>query len=377
MAPVDLKIINTINRMIATLKDSYDVFTAGFAPTLFTDVPFISAKRAAETEMSLTDKIWRHIRYKFYTYTKNWEALYWVDWRIVSNDELQRHKFDLIIVQNINFLPVAFRIANGYSKVMFETQEIYFAQYDGNEEWVRKHQPRIKYLCQKYIPLCDLVSFPTIEVCDYFKEFFQVQRQLITTSAGIYHELQPTAVNPENIRIIHHGIADPNRNLQLTIDMIEHVDKRFHLYFMLVKSNPDYFSFLKDKARNKANVHFCDPVPTNKIVTALHPYDIGHFCIPPIHTNFKFTCPNKYWEFIQARLCVAVGPYVSLKRITEKYNTGIIFNDFSIETQAHQLNSLTPRDIENYKNQSHLHAYELSAEPQAEKILEAVNELMA
>lgn len=376
MAPVDLKIISTINRMIATLKDNYDVYTAGFAPSKFIDVPFISTKRSVETEMSLSDKIWRHIRYQFYSYTKNHEQRYWIDWRIVNNNELQQLKFDLIIVQNINFLPVAFRIANGHSKIMFEPQEVYFAQYDGNKEWVKNHQPRIKYLCEKYIPMCDVVSFPSLEVYEYFNEFFSIKEHFITTSASTYQDLAPSKINPEHISIVHHGIADPNRNLQLTIDMMEHVEKRFHYYFMLVSSTPQYLSFLKDKARNNPNIHFCDPVPTTEIVTTINSYDIGHFAIPPIHTNFKFTCPNKYWEFIQARLCVAVGPYLILKRITEKYNVGIVFNDFEIETQARQLNKLSANKILDYKNQSNQHAFELSATPQKEKILEAVNNLL-
>lgn len=377
IAPVDLKKINTISRLVSTLKNDYDVYTAGYGPSSVTDVPFIPVTRSVENEMSFVDKIWRHLRYRFYKITKNYEGLYWIDWRIVNNNELQQYKFDLIIVQNINFLPVAFRIANGHSKVMFDPQELYFAQYDGNEDWVRDHQPRIAYLCKKYIPKCDLVSFYADEVAELYQSFCPVKKYFIVTSAALYHDLKPLPVNPENIRIIHHGIADPNRGLQLAIEMMEHVEKRFHFYFMLVASSPDYLSFLKDKARNNSNIHFCDPVTPDKIVTSINPYDIGHFSIPPIHANFKFTCPNKYWEFIQARLCVAVGPYVILKRITEKYNTGIIFNDFEIETQARQLNSLTAGDIENYKNQSHLHAYELSAEPQSKKILEAVNELMA
>jgi hypothetical protein len=72
---------------------------------------------------------------------------------------------------------------------------------------------------------------------------------------------------------------------------------------------------------------------------------------------------------------VAVGPYVTLKKITEKYNTGIVFDDFNIESQSRQLNSLTASSIKDYKMQSHKHAYELSAEPQTVKILEGVNSL--
>lgn len=375
LAPVDFKKINTLNRLIVTLKNDYDVYTAGFAPSNHTDVPFIEAKRCVESEMSLVQKIKRQISYTLYKITGNWEANYWIDWRIVNNKILQDHNFDLIIVQNINFLPVAFKIADKKSMVMFDPQEIYFAEYDSNKEWVRHHQPRIQNICKKYIPQCDLVSFYAQEVYEYYTDFCPIKKHIIATSAGYFHDLKPTAINPDHIKIIHHGIADYNRNLHLSIDLMKGVDKRFHYYFMLMVTNYDYFMFLRDKAAGSDNIHFLEPVPTDKIVTAINPYDIGHFSIPPVHTNYKYTCPNKYWEFVQGRLCVAVGPYITLKRITDKYKTGIVFNNFDIETQARQLNSLTAEEIMFHKEKSHEHAYELSAAPQAEKILEGVNSL--
>jgi hypothetical protein len=376
LAPADFKKINTLTRMIKTLKDHYDVYTAGFSPSAFDDIPFISAQRSVETEMSLADKVWRKVRYGFLKIANDWESRYWIDWRIVNNSELQQHKFDLVIVQNVNFLPIAFSIANGYSKVMFDPQEIYPAEYDANKDWVKNHQPRVINICKKYIPQCDLVSFYAEEVREYYQNFCRIQRHFISSSAGYFHDLQPSEVNPEHINIIHHGIADYNRNLHLAIEMMEHADKRFHYYFMLMVTNYDYFDFLKEKASKNPNVHFLEPVPSDKIVTVINAFDIGHFSIPPVHTNYKFTCPNKYWEFVQARLCVAVGPYVTLKRITEQYQTGLVFNDFSIETQAQQLSALTPEKIMHYKQQSHLNAFELSAAPQAKKILNAVNSLL-
>lgn len=375
LAPADFKKINTLNRLIITLKNDYDVYTAGFAPSVHSDIPFYSAQRSVEIEMSFGDKINRHCRYLLYKLTNDWESRYWLDWRIVSNEELQKQNFDLVIVQNINFLPIAFKIANGKSKVMFDPQEIYFAEYDSNKEWVRDHQPRIVNICKKYIPQCDLVSFYAQEVYECYRDFCHIKKHIITTSAGYFHDIQPSEIDPDHIKIVHHGIADYNRNLHLAIEMMEQVDKRFHYYFMLMVTNYDYFGFLKDKARNNPNVHFLEPVPTDKIVVAINPFDIGHFCIPPVHTNYKYTCPNKYWEFVQGRLCVAVGPYVTLKKITEKYNTGIVFDDFNIESQSRQLNSLTASSIKDYKMQSHKHAYELSAEPQTVKILEGVNSL--
>ena len=54
----------------------------------------------------------------------------------------------------------------------------------------------------------------------------------VVTNAPAYEDLAPQAVDPGRIRIIHHGAASPSRRIELMIDMMDHLDHRFHLDLM-------------------------------------------------------------------------------------------------------------------------------------------------
>ena len=57
--------------------------------------------------------------------------------------------------------------------------------------------------------------------------------------------------------------------------------------------------------------------------------DVGVFCMPPININARYALPNKFFDFVQARLAVGVGPAEEMARLTEKLGLGVVSTDFS------------------------------------------------
>ena len=91
-------------------------------------------------------------------------------------------------------------------------------------------------------------------------------------------------------------------------------------------------------------------------------YDIGVFLIPPINFNYANTLPNKLFDFIQARLGIAIGPTPEMASIVKSYGNGVVSDDFSPQSLGRKLNALTREDIIRFKKQSSLAAKELNAE---------------
>ncbi len=83
--------------------------------------------------------------------------------------------------------------------------------------------------------------------------------------------------------------------------------------------------------------------------------------------NYKYALPNKLFEFIQARLAVAISPLLEMTKIVKQYDLGIVADDFTPESMAHELNKLTKDKIDYYKHQSDKSAYELSSEGNCQK----------
>ncbi|MFQ8869497.1 MAG: hypothetical protein ACLR7M_00905, partial [Varibaculum timonense] len=100
------------------------------------------------------------------------------------------------------------------------------------------------------------------------------------------------------------------------------------------------------------------------------------FWIPPFNTNARLTLPNKLFDFVQARLAVAVGPTVEMVDVVKQYNLGIVSSGFSVEQIVESLNTLTSENIAVYKQNVDAAARDLSFDKDAEVARSIIRELL-
>ena len=174
------------------------------------------------------------------------------------------------------------------------------------------------------------------------------------------------------MRMIHHGAAAPSRGIETMIEMMRHVDERFHLDLMLVPLSLPYLEKLSVLARKVPRTRIIPPVAMQDLVPAGNDYDIGLYLLRPSSFNNLHALPNKFFEFIQARLAVAIGPSPEMARIVRQFDCGIVADDFAPATLACALNSLTAADVDRMKAGSEKAAHVYTAENNAEKVREIV-----
>ena len=188
--------------------------------------------------------------------------------------------------------------------------------------------------------------------------------------------VEPSRVDPNRIQIIHHGNATPSRRLELMIEVMDFVDRRFRLDLMLVDVGYRwYLRKLKKMANCRPNVNIIPTVPFENIIPFTNQYDIGLFLVPPATFNLKYTLPNKLFEFIQARLAVAIGPSVEMRKIVYQYDCGIVAPDYDPRTLAGGLNELTTNRVAYYKTQSNRAASTLSSKVSGQKLEKIISEM--
>jgi hypothetical protein len=84
-------------------------------------------------------------------------------------------------------------------------------------------------------------------------------KPIVVTNANYYATLTPTPVNEKKIRLIHHGAANPSRQLEIMIEMMNYLDERFTLDLMLLtpsianKKTRSYLDSLKLNQRKSQN----------------------------------------------------------------------------------------------------------------------------
>jgi len=196
------------------------------------------------------------------------------------------------------------------------------------------------------------------------------------TNAPHYEDLSPSPVH-KPIRVIHHGSAQPGRGLEEMVHAASLLDGRFTTDFMLVESWPGFRDKLIRLARGNPRIGFPDPQPMHTLARATNEYDIGIFLLPPVNLHRRYALPNKLFEFIQARLAVAIGPSPEMARVVQDYGCGIVVDDFEPETLAAALNALDSESIAAFKGASHAAAVELCAERNEAIVLEAVEDALS
>ena len=287
---------------------------------------------------------------------------------------MKSRQFDLIISHDLSLLPFVWDIKGTDTKILLDAREYYPRNYDDQWRWRWFEKPFNTYLCKKYLKRCDKVLTVSDGLAQEYEQEFGVRPEVIMSMPD-YRALRPVPASRDDIKLIYHGLVGASRKTEIMIEMMNHVDERFQLDLMLMPREDSYFHQIVSMTESRRNVRIIPPVAMNEIVSFINRYDIGLFLVPPTNFNLKYTLPNKFFEFIQARLAIAIGPSIEMKKLVEKYDCGVVSSDFDPRSLAEELNKLTVEDIMKYKENSHKAAGELNAEVNKNRILQIVDEL--
>ena len=271
-------------------------------------------------------------------------------------------KYDLIIVEDLQLLPLAFRIKED-SKILFDAREYYTKQREESFLFRKAEAPILEHICQNYLKKCDhLITVSSGLAREYKKEFGVIMN--VYKSVPFYQKFSVKKTSSDKIRMVHHGAAGRNRKIENMIEVVKRLDGRYTLDFFLVGSTK-YISELKDKASSCSRIKFNDPVCYQSIIPTLQNYDIGFFYVEPTTFNLLNCLPNKFFEYIQARLAIAIGPSPCMQEIVENNKCGFIANEFSIDSMVQTLQKLSIDLIDIAKENSNQAALNLCHEAES------------
>ncbi len=126
------------------------------------------------------------------------------------------------------------------------------------------------------------------------------------------------------------------------IEAVQRSDADVTLDLFLVDDGSPYLESLRHLASADPRVRIHPAVPLEALVATLNEYDVGLSVFPPTTFNLAWCLPNKFFDFVQARLGVIIGPSPEMVREIEEHGFGAITDDFSPEALAKVVDALTP-----------------------------------
>lgn len=355
-----------VNRQIRFLKDKYNVSAIGLKDPQIDDVNFISCGRFIRTTKEKISNLIKLI-------SKRFEDYYWSANHIkICVEKLSALSFDIIIANDIDSLPLALKISKG-AKVILDAHEFSPKEFEDSLKWRVLYQKYKKYLCLNYIPKVNAM----MTVCNGIsKEYEKIcgVKSIVVTNTPKYHEIIPKKTDDNKIKMILHGGANPSRKIENMIEMMDYLDERFYLDLMVIGSDK-YINKLKKLASGNSRIKFIPPVPMPEICNFISNYDMGVYLLEPNSFNNRMALPNKFFEFIQARLAIAIGPSPEMARIVIKYQCGVVAEDFTPIAIAKAIKNLDSSAIDYCKSQADKLSRIICAESNKKIIIDLIESL--
>jgi len=305
---------------------------------------------------------------------RQYSRVYWGNAAVAyARSVLPVGEFDAVLADDVDTVPLALSL-HPRRGVHADLHEYAPGQNSELPRWRWFVAPYIRWICRRFVSRATSVTTVGQGIAErYTREFgFPVG---VVTNAAPYADLAPGGVGSP-IRLVHSGNAQRNRHLEVMIDGVEQSTTPVTLDLLLMPNDEVYRDELRARCAGSTRVRVLDPVPYRDLVRTLNGYDVGVFVLPPVNVNYEWTLPNKFFDYVQARLGVIVGPSPEMAREVEGRGLGAVTADFTAAGFAAVLGTLEARVVESWRQASHQHARELSAEVQSTAWVDAVDRLL-
>jgi hypothetical protein len=363
----DIKSDPRVMRQIRALEFLYNLSVIGYGSKPSAKINFFS--------LNIKNKWYLKIFRYLLLLTRLYHIFYWLRPEIKKTLTMLNHlHFNLILSNDIGSLPLALKLAKG-SKVLFDAHEYSPKENAENFFWRITYGKFNSYICKKYLGSVNSMFTVSHGIAEEYLKNFGILPKVLY-NAPEYKHFNASRTDFNDIKLIHHGAPIRSRHLEMMIKMVDYLDSRFSLTLMLTETNQEYLTELKVLARHNHRIYFIPAVSMENILDTLNQFDIGVYLLPPVNFNHDYALPNKFFEFVQARLLVAIGPSLEMKKILEQYGIGVISESFDPKDLAYKINQLNLIEIDKQKNSLEKAAFDLSAEKSRRILLKEINDML-
>jgi hypothetical protein len=340
-----------VRRHLEALRGNFSLTTAALAPSGLEGIAHIaltSGDAHVQLPWLLRKIASAHIRLRRYLLKhllNDYNKFYWDEVMLDALSRLRHLRPDVIIANEIEALPLAIALAAGRSNVA----------------WVRQFQAYNTYLCRTYMPKADACFTVSKGIAEAYHELTGVMPDVLV-NAPAFEDLSPGPLAAGRIRLVHHGNANRHRRIEDLISMMDGLEDsyEFHLYLMPADT-PEYMASIQAMCAERSFVHLHKPIPPEHIARTINQYDIG---VHHLHTesfNHLHALPNKFFDFVQARLAVAISPNPAMAALTVEHDLGVVAADHHHSSLREAILSLDRARIMTCKLNAHHSAQTLSS----------------
>ncbi|WP_336645107.1 glycosyltransferase family 1 protein [Microbacterium sp. USHLN186] len=364
----DLNTDARLQRQIAVFADRYEVVTAGFGtrpPGAVEHValPLPPSGAARRRRMRMESVLLRLRAYGvLHTTTPLLRA---------ARRALRDVAADVVLANDIDAAPLAYDVVSP-SRVHVDLHEFFPGLHDDNPAWARLRGPYNGWQVRRFAGPAASTTTVAPEIASGYHRYGI--RPEVVTNASPFQDRSPSPV-ASPIRIVHTGAALAGRHLETMIEGVALTTSNVVFTLYLMPNDRAYIERLRARVQSLPNVRIHDAVPHSQLASTLAQHDVGMHILPATSTNHRLALPNKFFDFVQARLGVIVGPTAAMANLTNEHGLGAVTEGFTPRDVADVLDRLTPEAVSRWKAAADVAAAELCSEHQVHGWVDAIDRL--
>ncbi len=323
----DLTTDQRVKRLCDSLHDNgYDIILTG---------------RKLPDSIPLTSRHYKTLQVKHWF---NKGVLFYAEYNVRLLIFLLCTRFDILHSNDLDTLPANYIASRLKGKPVIYDAHEYFT---GVPELINRHFKR------KVWEIVENLIFPRLQYIitvnnslariyeeKYGKQVHVIRNVPVKTKNG--NNLHPSFFGlPENKKLIilqGSGI-NRDRGAEEAVEAMHFVDDAV----LVIAGRGDVIPELKNKvikSRLSHKVIFISPMPYNELMCLTRLCDCGLSLDKDSNLNYRYSLPNKLFDYIMAGVPVIVSPMPETSNIVNKYNIGLIVNDHSPYEIAKKINTI-------------------------------------
>jgi glycosyltransferase involved in cell wall biosynthesis len=286
---------------------------------------------------------------------------------------------DILHCNDLNTLPIAFTIKKFFNK---KVKIVYDAhEYETETNGLKGIQKKlIKQVEKRLIKYADSVITVSDAIANEYVKLYGIEKPALVLNTPVYQTIEKKDILRETFNIekdktifLYQGRLSSGRGIEMLLDAFKDMDDSLAvIVFMGYGSLEEKILELE---KGYENIYFHPAVDPDVLLDFTSSADFGISTIEDICLSYRYSLPNKMFEYMMAGLPVIVSNLPEMKKVVEQFQVGVVLDENSINGIKKAVQKVIKLDSQHFKKYLNLVKKQYNWKEQEKILLEVYSEL--
>jgi glycosyltransferase involved in cell wall biosynthesis len=286
---------------------------------------------------------------------------------------------DILHCNDLNTLPIAFTIKKFFNKkvkIVYDAHE-YETETNGLQGIQKK---LIKQVEKRLIKYADSVITVSDAIANEYVKLYGIEKPALVLNTPVYQTIEKKDILRETFNIekdktifLYQGRLSSGRGIEMLLDAFKDMDDS--LAVILFMGYGSLEEKILELEKGYENIYFHPAVDPDVLLDFTSSADFGISTIEDICLSYRYSLPNKMFEYMMAGLPVIVSNLPEMKKVVEQFQVGVVLDENSINGIKKAVQKVIKLDSQHFKKYLNLVKKQYNWKEQEKILLEVYSEL--